>query len=183
MVFCLYTIIIRPLTLLFEFIFSASYKLIPSPFPALLLFSLVVNLITLPLYNHADRLQSQAQKKENEMRPMAEHIKKCFLGDERIMMLQTYYRYMDYSPLSSLSSSISLILQIPFFIAAYRVLSSSVVLMDASLGPIKNLGTPDNLLHIGTWSINVLPIIMTLINIASCIIYTKDKVKASYNCI
>ena len=125
--FSLYTLLIRPLTLLFEFVLSVSYKLIPSPVPALLLFSLVVNLITLPLYTQADKLQSDAQSKEKEMRPMADHIKKCFSGDEKIMMLQTYYRYMDYSPITSLSSSISLLLQIPFFIAAYNFLLFAIL--------------------------------------------------------
>lgn len=172
--FCLYTLLIRPLTLLFEFVFSVSYKLIPSPFPALLLFSLVVNIITLPLYNQADKLQSDAQSKEKEIRPMADHIKKCFSGDEKIMMLQTYYRYMDYSPITSLSSSISLLLQIPFFIAAYQVLSSSIALKNVSWGPISDLGSADSIMHIGDLSINILPILMTLINIISSTIYSKS---------
>ncbi len=172
--FIIYTLTIRPLTLFFEFLLSVSYQLISAPFPALVLFSLVVNLITLPLYNQADRLQSKARAKEKEIRPMADNIKQNFSGDEKIMMLQTYYRYMDYSPLTSLSSSISLILQIPFFIAAYQVLSSSMALKGTSLGLISDLGAPDGILAIGSFTINLLPIIMTLVNVVSSYIYSKD---------
>ena len=113
---------------------------------------------------------------------MADHIKKSFTGDERVFMLQIYYRDMKYSPLNTLKSSISLILQIPFFMAAYYFLTELQMLHGISLGPIEDLGLPDGLIKIGTLSINLLPILMTLINIVSGFIYSekgniKDKIQ------
>ncbi len=178
----LFTLFIEPIKLLFEVIYFYAYKLTGNCGWSIVALSLVVNLLVLPLYNRADELQLLSRQKENKIRPMADHIKKSFTGDERVFMLQTYYRDMKYSPLNTLRSSISLILQIPFFMAAYYFLTELQMLHGISLGPIEDLGLPDGLIKIGTLSINFLPILMTLINIVSSFIYSekgnvKDKIK------
>ena len=88
-------------------------------------------------------------------------------------MLQTYYRQNNYKPTNALNGSVSLLLEIPFFMAAYQFLSGLTVLDGVSFGPIKNLGAPDGMLVIGTLAINVLPVLMTLINVISSAIYLK----------
>jgi len=107
------------------------------------------------------------------MKPVVDNIKSVFHGDERFMRLSTYYRQQRYHPLYSLRSAISLIIQIPFFIAAYHFLLNLDILNNISFGPIKNLARPDSLLNINNISINILPVIMTLLNCLSSIIYTK----------
>lgn len=171
----LFTILIRPLELLFEVIFAFTYRVLPNPGICLLIMSLLINFLVLPLYNRADMLQKQTRETEEKLGPMIAHIKKYFKGDERIMMLQTYYDQNHYHPLSALKSSISLILQIPFFMAAYRFLSNLPLLQGASLGPIKDLSLPDHLIVIGGITLNLLPIAMTIINVVSCEIYTKGQ--------
>lgn len=176
----LYYIIIEPLTLIFEFIFSISYKLIPSPIIALTIMSIVVNFLVLPLYKRADVLQAEANASENAVKDMAKHIRKCFRGDERVMMLQTYYGHMKnspyhYSPLNGIKSSVSLLLQIPFFIAAYSMISGLIVLRGSSAGFINDLSLPDRTFQIGSFSVNILPILMTLINIVSSEVFSKGK--------
>ena len=118
-----FTILIKPLELLFEVIFALSNRIVPSPAVNLIIMSLAINFIVLPLYRRADILQQEARDTEAKLRPMADHIRKSFKGDEKTMMLQTYYSQMHYNPLSSMKSIISLLLQIPFFIAAYQFLS------------------------------------------------------------
>ena len=90
-----------------------------------------------------------------------------------MMMLQTYYRQNNYNPLYSLRGIISLLLQIPFFIAAYQFLSTLQTLNGASFGIIKDMSVPDGLLKIGGLTVNLLPIIMTAINFISSYIYSK----------
>ena len=167
----LFTITIRPLELLFEFIFGLTDYVIESPAITLVVMSLVINLIVLPLYRRADVIQQEAGDKEKKLRPMADHIRKTFKGDERIMMLQTFYKQQGYSQLSSMKSLISLLLQIPFFIAAYRFLSHLSLIKGVSMGPIKDLALPDGLIVIGGITINLLPVAMTVINIISSEIY------------
>ena len=168
----LYNLIFGPLETVFEIIFSILNKNVRSAGVSVIFLSLAFSLMVLPLYRRADRIQEETRIKEEKLRPVIDHIKKVFKGDERFMMLQTYYRQNDYSPLSVLKSTVSLLLQIPFFLAAYRMLSNNMYLTGAAFGPIADLGKPDGLLVIGALNINVLPIIMTLINVVSSAIYT-----------
>ena len=170
-----FTILIKPLELVFETIFALSHNIMPSPAVNLVIMSLAINFLVLPLYRRADIIQMETRDKEAKLRPMVDHIRKSFKGDEKVMMLQTYYDQQHYHPLSSLKSIISLLLQIPFFIAAYQFLSHLPVLQGQSMGPIADLSTPDGLLTLGGITINVLPIIMTVVNIVSSEIYMKGQ--------
>ena len=172
----LYTLIIWPIEILFEFIFAIAKIILKGNIVlSILSLSLAVNILTLPLYKKADKLQNENKQKQTRMEPMIAHIKKTFIGDERFMMLQAYYRQSDYKPIHALRGSLSLFLQIPFFIAAYNFLSGMRVLNETSFGPINSLGRPDALLSFGGYVVNILPIAMTLINIISGAIYTKGQ--------
>lgn len=169
----LYAVFIGPLQLFFEVIYSIAYRVIGNPGLCIIVLSLSMNFLVLPLYKRADEMQAQERDIENKLKRGIDHIKKTFKGDDRMMMLQTYYRQNNYSPLSALKGSVSLLLEIPFFIAAYEFLSGLELLQGVSFGPLKNLGEPDGLLVIGSVAINVLPILMTAINLISSAIYTK----------
>jgi YidC/Oxa1 family membrane protein insertase len=120
----------------------------------------------------AERWQSTERDIINRLRPKIKKIKSVFSGDEQFMILSTYYRQNHYHPLYSIRSSIGLLVQIPFFIAAYSFLSNLEVLRGVSFLFIKDIGAPDSLFHIGGFSVNILPVIMTLINCAAGVIYT-----------
>ena len=169
----LYDLLIGPLQLLFEFVFSISYKLVGNPGICIIDLSLIMNLLALPLYRRADAMQKEEKEKEASLEKGISHIRETFKGDERFLILQTYYRQNSHSPVHVLRGSVSLFLQIPFFMAAYRMLSSLSLLSGEGFGPIKDLGAPDGLLVIGAVSINLLPILMTAINLVSSCIYLK----------
>lgn len=168
------TLIIGPIKLIFEIIFETAFRITNHPGIAILFLSLTMNILVLPLYRRADAMQEEARDREAALSAGVAHIKKVFSGDERMMILQTYYRQNSYSPVNSLNGSISLLLEIPFFLAAYQFLSHLELLNGISLGPIKDLGAPDGLLIIGGIAINILPILMTLINVVSGALYSKD---------
>ncbi len=169
----LYKLLIGPVELLFETVFAFFYRHTLSPSISVVFLSLTMNLLILPLYRRADAIQSEERALFLRLKPGIDHIKKTFQGDERFMMLQTYYKLNNYKPYYSLRNSVSLLLQIPFFIAAYNFLSRVYVLKGASLWIISDLGSPDGLVKIGAHTINALPIIMTFINIAAGMVYTK----------
>lgn len=166
-------LIITPLKLLFEFLYFYAYKLTGSTGVSIIVISLTVNFLILPLYKRADEIQAEERNIQAKMASRIKRIKKAFKGDERFLMLQEYYRINHYKPAYALRSSISLILQIPFFIAAYRFLSELPDMKLSGFGVLDNLASPDALISIGSISINVLPVLMTLINILSGMIYTK----------
>ncbi len=169
----LYNIIIYPIELIVEVVFSTINGLFRNPGIAIMGVSLIVSVLVLPLYAKADAIQEEERKKQQAMSHWTEHIRKTFKGDERFMMLSVYYRKQDYRPVYSLRSSISLLLQVPFFIAAYHFLSHLDLLNGTSFLLIRDLGQPDQILKLGPVSVNILPILMTLINYCSCAIYTK----------
>ena len=169
----IYQVLIGPLELFFEVVYSFAYQLIGDPGFAIVFLSLAMNFLVLPLYRRADAMQEAERDRSMRMKPAIDHIKKTFTGDERFMMLQTYYRQNNYKQTDALKGSISLLLEIPFFIAAYYYLSELSLLNGVSFGPIPDLGAPDALLTIGTMSINVLPLLMTAINVISAAVYMK----------
>ena len=118
-------------------------------------------------------MQEEERDIEMKLRDGVAHIKKTFSGDEKMMILQTYYRQNNYKPTYVLRGAVSLFLQIPFFIAAYRFLSGLSLLNGVSFGPIADLGKPDGMLVIAGVTINILPVIMTAVNLVSCVIFTK----------
>lgn len=165
--------LIAPLKLLFEIIFSVAYQIIRHPGPAIVVLSVAMNILVLPLYRRADEIQMEARDTENKLRDVVSHIKKTFSGDERMMILQTYYRQNNYNPLSVLSGSVSLLLEIPFFMAAYQFLSGVEAFQGVAFGPISDLSMQDGLLLIGGIKINLLPILMTVVNVISSSLYLK----------
>ena len=169
----LYTLILSPLELLFEVVFTVANRIIGNPGLSIIFLSLAFNFLVLPLYRRADELQAEERDIQAKMAYRIKRIKSTFKGDERFMMLQEYYRINHYKPIYQLKSSVSLLLQIPFFIAAYRLLSRMQCLQGAKFGFIADLGVEDATFMIGNFPVNILPILMTLINIVSGIIYTK----------
>ena len=169
----LYTLLIGPLELFFEILYSQVNRILQNPGLSIVFLSLVMNFLVLPLYKRADAMQEEERETDQRLSPTVKHIKKAFSGDERFMILQTFYRENHYKPTDALKGSVSLLLEIPFFMAAYNFLSGLPILHGASFGPIQNLGVPDGLLVIGGVAINVLPVLMTAINLVSSAIYTK----------
>lgn len=169
----IYSLLITPIKLLFELFFYYAYRFTGSPGLSIVVISLIVNFLILPFYKRADEIQAEERSIQAKMASRIKRIKKAFKGDERFLMLQEYYRINHYKPIYALKSSVSLLLQIPFFIAAYDLLSGLKVLQGESFAFISDLGREDAMFMIGDFPVNVLPVIMTLINVISGIIYTK----------
>jgi YidC/Oxa1 family membrane protein insertase len=170
----LYTLIIWPLRLIIEFIFVLFSRLFYDEGLAVVFLSLIINTLLLPIYSVADRWQREERLLQSKMKKKLAELRAVFKGDERQMIINTYYRQMGYSPLFALKSSVGLLLQIPFFIAAYQFLAHTPSFSGVSFWILPNLGAPDGLLHWGTTALNVMPVVMTAVNIVSSLLYTRD---------
>jgi len=166
-------VLIEPLKIVFENIFAMANRALQNPGLSIVALSMVMNILVLPLYKRADAMQEASREIEAKLHDGVAHIKKTFSGDERMMILQEYYRQNHYKPTDALNGSISLLLEVPFFMAAYQFLSNLLILHGAALGPIADLGSPDGLIRLGSVTINALPLLMTLINVISSAIYLK----------
>ena len=180
----LFHLIIMPLVFIYELVFYAccnyleiraglkDYLLI-----GIIIVSIFVNMLSLPLYNAADRLQKNEREKQKSMEKVVSHIKASFNGDERFLILNSYYRLENYNPIYQLKAAIPLLLQIPFFTAAYYFFTNTNVFIGRPLycfPLLRDLSKPDMLLTLYGHNINILPIIMTVINLVSSFIYTKN---------
>ena len=169
----LYDIFISPLMVGMNFVLVNAYSVLHSYGLAILVLSLVVNTVLLPLYHMADKWQQEERAKQDKMADKVAEIKQAFQGQERFMMLKTLYRQNHYHPIMAVRNSVGFLIQVPFFFAAYQLLSHFPALNGQSFGPFANLGLPDGLLTIGDLHINVMPFVMTGINLLSAFVYTK----------
>lgn len=169
----LYTLIIYPLVQIIEFAFLLFDDVFKIEGISVIGVSFAVSLLCLPLYIVAERWQQIQRDTEKRLEPGVKRIKETFKGDEQYMILSTFYRENHYHPMMALRSSFGLLIQIPFFIAAYNFLSSLPILQGESFLFIRDLGKPDAIFTAGGFPINILPILMTLINIIAGAIYTK----------
>lgn len=169
----LYCLVIDPIEYLIEVIYVLMYRLLDEPGYALFGVSLAVSFLVLPLYLRADAIQEEETKRQKEMSGWLDHIRKTFRGDEKQYMIFTYYSEQGYRPIYALRGVFPLLLQIPFFIAAYHYLSHLTLLSGVQFLGIADLGSEDGILCFHDFRINLLPVMMTLINLVSGYIYTK----------
>ena len=172
----LYEILFAPIELIVAWIFNFVFVKFPQfgVIGAIVAVSICINFLALPLYNVAESIQKKERDISKALEPRVKRIKKAFKGNEQFMMLSTYYRQNNYNPIYVLRSSLPILLEIPFFIAAYHFLNNCNALSGQSFLFITDLGKPDEILKIGQISFHVLPFVMTLINFISGAIYTKD---------
>ena len=169
----LYTVILYPLIQIIEISFKIFYKLFENTGIAVIGVSLTVTLLCLPLYIVAEHWQQIERDTQAKLKPGIERIKNAFKGDEQYMILSTFYKQNHYHPMMALRSSFGLLIQIPFFMAAYSCLSKLPALQGQSFLFIRDMGQQDAIFTIGSFPVNILPIAMTVINIIAGAIYTK----------
>lgn len=170
----LYNIFIYPIEFILEtsFYFFRVYTK-SSYIVSIFFISLVVNFISLPLYNIAERWQQKERDIQNKMKPMIDNIKSVFKGDQRYLLIRTCQRINGYKTIYAFRGTLGLLIQIPFFIAAYHFMNNLDGLEFAQFGYITNLAKPDAMLKIGNISINVLPFIMTAVSFLASLVYSK----------
>jgi len=98
------------------------------------------------------------QDELNELKNLKDKIEKFYYTQE-------IYRKNNYKSYYSLISLSGLLIQIPFFLAIYWLLIDYPSIKEVSFGPINDLSLADNLINISSFSINLLPFVMTLVNV------------------
>ena len=136
-------------------------------------FSLVLNLVLMPVYYQMERAAKAGNERRGAMDLEVARMKKHYTGRERYYYIRTVHRQFGYSPLSTVLSAGDLYLQVLVFSTVYRYLASNPALAGAAFGPITDLSAPDAMFH----GINLLPVLMTVLNVASTAFYATEKTK------
>ena len=162
--------ILYPIEYILQIILEISYRLSSNYGIALIMLSAVVSTLLLPIYSLADKWKEKEKIHQKRMETDIQSIKKHYRGVERYYSIRAVYRIYGYSPLFTFRTAFGFLIQIPFFFAAYKLLSQYTAFQGVSFGIIQNLGKPDGILY----GINVLPFVMTIINIVAGIFYIKE---------
>lgn len=161
--------ILWPFEKLISFLFVTSWNLTGNYGISLIIVSFCITAGTAPLYLLADIWKNAEKNIQRRMRADLDSIKRYYSGSKRFYLTKTAYRIYGYKSWHALRTSFRLLIQIPFFFAAYKVLSGYTGYSGVSFLCIKDLATSDKLL----FGINILPFLMTAINIVSSFYYTR----------
>ncbi len=131
-------------------------KVIKSWGLVIILMALVIKLLLSPLSIKA----AISIKRMNMLQPKLKNLQEKYKDDQQKLQAKTMELYKK-EKVNPLGGCLPMILQIPVFFALYRVLSTSVELRGAAFMWIKDLTQPDTLFMIGTFHFNLLPLLMT----------------------
>lgn len=168
----LYSLFIEPLEALMRLIFEAAYSFCASWGISLVLLSLAVNILLIPVYHLAESWQEDERALQGRMAAKLAELRSVYQGRERYMFTKALYRLHGYSPIMALRTSLGLLIQIPFFFAAYHLLSTDAAISGHSFLFIRDLAQPDALATISGHPVNLLPFAMTAANLLSAAVYT-----------
>lgn len=160
-----------PFEKLISFLFVSAWNMTGNYGVSLLAVSFCITAGTAPLYLLADKWKNGEKAIRGRMQADLDSIKEHYTGSKRFYLMKTAYRLYGYKSWHALRTSFGLLIQIPFFFAAYEVLSGYTGYAGVSFLCIPDLAAGDNLL----FDINVLPFVMTAINIVSSFYFTRSR--------
>ena len=160
--------IMSPFIFVIEQILSFSYDLTANYGWSIILLSFAISLLLLPVFIYIEKSKKKDDVVKKKMQPLIDEIKRVYKGQERYYYIKTINRQHNYSSFKALIPILSLLLQIPFFIAAYQFLEHYEPLKEVSFWFIKDLSQPDALFGV----VNFLPILMTIVNLITVYFYT-----------
>jgi len=172
--------IFSPLILLLKYLYLGIYQLTQSPGLSLIGLSLVTTVLVIFLNRLLATFVKREQQIQAILEPQIAAIKDQFQGQERHLKLQALYKRYAYHPLLALRSSLPLFLQIPFLLSAFYMIGELSLFKGKALLGIPDLSKPDGMLL----GINLLPLLMTLINLSAAFLTpefrSKDKLQAIF---
>ena len=170
----LYNITIYPIEFIIEIVFYLFNNVFKSGYATSLFFlSLIINFVSLPLYNIAESWQTKERAIQEKMKPMIDNIKAVYKGDQRYLLIRACQRINGYKTIYAFRGTLGLLIQIPFFLAAYNFIHNLSGLQLGSFLFIKDFSKPDAAINIGNITINILPFVMTLFSLLAGLIYSK----------
>ncbi|WP_297096138.1 membrane protein insertase YidC [uncultured Draconibacterium sp.] len=162
--------ILSPFVYIIRTIFEAGYKFTGNYGLSIVLLSFAISLLLLPIFIYIEKAKKRDEVVKKRMQPLVKEIKQVYTGQERYYYLKTLNRQFGYSQFKALVPILSLLVQIPFFIAAYKYLDTLEAIRGVSFGPLSDLSKPDHLLGV----VNILPILMTGVNLLTAWFYTRN---------
>lgn len=117
----IYDLTIYPIEFILETIFYYFKVSTQSTYTvSVILVSLIINILSLPLYNIAEKWQQKERDMQAKMKPMIDNIKAVYKGDQAYLLIRTCQRINGYKTIYAFRGVLGLLIQIPFFLAGYN---------------------------------------------------------------
>jgi hypothetical protein len=162
----IYHYTLYPLESILEIAFVILIGLSVSYFWSIVALAVLVRTSTRPLERFANLSVEKQIQIESVLGPQIETIKQSLSGSQRHEAIRRLYSRYSYHPVFAARSLFGLAVQLPFFIAAYYMLTGFTQLSGVVVPGIGDLGIPDTLLF---GSFHLMPFVMTLVNILALI--------------
>lgn len=169
-------VLIAPIRWALLFVLELGHKATGSHGGSLLLLSVAFNLLLMPAYHLAERVQARERAIRRRMQPKVDEFTQVFKGQELHLMLRQLYRLHGYHPAFALRSLAPLAIQLPFFIAAFGLLSHYAPFQGQSFLFLPDLSRPDGLLG----GVNLMPLLMTAANLYALHLYSRQTQRAEW---
>lgn len=135
---------------------SYIHKVVPNWGWAIIILTLLVKIIFFPL----TRKSLQSMKAMQKLRPYLQDIQKKYKDNPQQMQKELMNLYKEYK-INPFGGCLPMLIQFPIFIGFFIALRNSVFLRGAPfLLWITDLSKPDAIMQIGSFNVNLLPIIM-----------------------
>ncbi|CAH1202367.1 membrane hypothetical protein [Candidatus Nitrotoga sp. BS] len=162
----IYQYALAPIEAILESVFVILIGVSNSYFLSLVLLAILVRLVTKPLEKYASRAVTTQAEIESVLAPQINAIKHIYIGVQRHEAMKRLYARYAYSPVYAIRSLAGLGVQLPFFIAAYFMLSGYSQLNGIVIPVLGDLGKPDTLLF---GKAHLMPFVMTLVNVLALV--------------
>jgi len=138
------------------------YKIFKNYGICIIILTIIIKIILYPL----TKSSMVSMKKMKELQPQMEEIREKYKDNPQKMNQEIFALYKKHK-VNPVSGCFPIFLQIPIFFAFYKTLINAVELKGAHFLWIKDLSLPDTIIHIGSFPINALPIIMGITQLIS----------------
>jgi Preprotein translocase subunit YidC len=162
----IYDLLIAPLAIAYGGAYYVCSRILGFGY-GLLALSLLTTLILAPLRKKVAAAQDAERLLNTVIKPQLARIKAESSGEERHQRIRRLYKRYSYHPIMSIRAMWGLLLQVPFILAAYHMLSELTALRMVSFWGVDSLAKADALLPGG---INLFPLLMTVFNIAAALL-------------
>ncbi|MDO4179048.1 MAG: YidC/Oxa1 family membrane protein insertase [Phascolarctobacterium sp.] len=159
----LYNYTIYPIECVYKIIYLFLYHHIYSYGLSLVLLSIFTYCVTHPLLQWASGMSREEKEVQEYMKPQLDKIKAELKGAEQHRAIQRLFKRYGYHPVMAVRSAVGVMLQLPFLMAAYYMLSNLEEIRGVAWLCFKDLGQPDVLLGV----VNIMPFVMTAVNLLS----------------
>ncbi len=165
----LYAVTIFPIELFYKYVYLSIVSFAENYGLALIALSLLNYFLLLPLNKLVRGLQESENNIQQILEPQLKAIKETSQKEERHQRIQNLYERYSYHPIFAIRNVFPLLVQIPFLMAVYFMVSALTNLEGVGFLFLQDLSKPDGMM----FGYNIMPVIMTIVSLVNACFIVK----------